>query len=239
MEMELPREIYETYKAVAEKFAAMHASMSDDDRREANKRAIQTIRARHQGSGVLDGSRYVCKSQHNTGWAAASKDALAFVDPSLGPVEHGKRTQMFMFDMISGGTRHINNFPIVARNFTEEPRNPEAFVLVPDAWDWLGNGPSGTHTYVGGGHDTDTCDTCGASRFDAVHQTELSKRKHRYDGGEQDTGLCDICQKKSDDPIHEVTSGGETGLTELLRQILDSNLRQEQKLEEIRTALLR
>ena len=222
MQMELPREIYETYRAVAEKFASLHASPNDDDRREAHKRSVQTIRARHHGTGVLDGSRYVCKSQHSNGWAAASKDALAFVDPSFGPVEHGRRSSMFMFDMISGSSRKTFGFPVVAHNFSEQPANPDAFILVPDTHDWLqeqgapATTPTApnTHAYEGGENDTGICDTCGKPRADAVHEV-----------------------KPKSDPVHASPDGASGDVQELLRQLVESSRRQEQRLDEIFRAL--
>lgn len=50
-----------------------------------------------------------------------------------------------------------------------------------------------THTYIGGGNDTGTCDQCGKPRADPVHDTPESMLPHAYDGGEQDTGVCDVC----------------------------------------------
>jgi len=46
MSMQIPRDIYDTWKAVADKFKFLHQG-TDDERREATKRGVQTIRARH------------------------------------------------------------------------------------------------------------------------------------------------------------------------------------------------
>lgn len=204
--MELPRSIYETYAAVARKFSSLHSSENDDDRREANKRGVQTIRARHKGTGELDGSRYVCKSEHNTGWSAASKDAPGYVAPEFGEPVHGAKMKMHMFDMISGGNRQVNAWPIRSHNFNDNPPNEDAYVLIPEPKDWLeGNGelPGTVHRYNGGGNDTNECDVCGKSRFDPVHFVPEGKQLHDYDGGEHDSGLCDICQKDRNDAIHQ------------------------------------
>ena len=141
--MDLPRPIYDTWKAVADKFKTLHQG-DDDARRLATRRGVQTIRARHRGgAGELDGSRYCCKTEH-ANLQAQSKDALAFVPD--GPVEHGRLAAMFMFDMINGGSRETNPFPIGAHNHEENPPNPDAFILLGpwpegDAFDWLTGTP--------------------------------------------------------------------------------------------------
>jgi len=95
--------------------------------------------------------------------------------------------------------------------------------------------PAATHKYVGGGNDTGECDVCHKPRFDPAHAIPESKTNHAYDGGEQDTGLCDICQKAKDDPIHApapipaVTATNDTN--DLLRAVLESNKRLEQKID--------
>lgn len=143
MTMDLPRPIYDTWKAVADKFKALHQG-DDDARRLATRRGVQTIRARHRGGvGVLDGSRYCCKTEH-ANLQAQSKDALAFVPDGL--VEHGRLATMFMFDMINGGSRETNPFPVGAHNHEENPPNPDAFILLGpwpegDAFDWLAGEP--------------------------------------------------------------------------------------------------
>jgi hypothetical protein len=120
MSMEMPQAVYDTYVKCVEKFPH---SGSDDDRRAANRKAIETIRAKH-------GLRWVAKSEHNTGWAAASKDALACVEEE--PV-HGQKMDMFIWDMINGTTRQP-----VPRHESEPKR--KAFALVPDTKDWLEDG---------------------------------------------------------------------------------------------------
>lgn len=138
--MQLPRPIYDTYKAVADKFHSLHASQNDDDRREGNKRCVQTIRAKHHGSGDLDGSRYVCKTEHSNGWAAASKDTVGYVESPL-PPQNGRESRMFMFDMVNGSSRAVNGYPIVADNHGGSEPNDTAYVLIPDAFDWLADEP--------------------------------------------------------------------------------------------------
>lgn len=133
--MQTPQAIWDCWKAVADKFKSLHQG-TDDDRREATKRGVQTIRARFIGqSGDLDGHRWTCKSEHNTGWSAQSKDALAFVEDE--PVETGRLARMYMFDMINGSTRDTNPYPVTAHNHEETPPNDDAYILVPDSYDWL------------------------------------------------------------------------------------------------------
>ena len=140
MGMELPREIYNTWKAVADKFSHLHKSRDDDDRRLATRFGVQTIRARHKGVGVLDGKRYVCKTEHSN-LAAQSKDTLGFVPIEEGVVEHGRLVNMHMFDMINGTTRETNAHPVHSHNFEELPPNPDGYILLMwpegDAYDWL------------------------------------------------------------------------------------------------------
>ena len=131
--MELPKPIYDTYKAVAEKFASLHASPNDDDRREAHRRGVQTIRARHRGEGELDGTRYVVKSEHAS-LGSPTKDALGFVDDGES-IEVGRLVKMHMFDMIGGSSRSVNKHPIHSHNFAEG--NEEAYITELVAKDWL------------------------------------------------------------------------------------------------------
>jgi len=131
MTMEMPREIYETWKAVADRFRTLHDG-SDDDRREATARGVATIRARHRGTGPLDGRRWVWKTEHSN-LSSPSKDTIAFVPD--GPITEGRLAPMFMFDMISGSTRETNPHPIVAHN--QEDGNEEAYILVVEPHDWL------------------------------------------------------------------------------------------------------
>src|SRR5688572_18002487 len=128
--MQIPREIYDTWKAVADKFKFLHQG-TDDERREATKRGVQTIRARHGE----DGKRWTCKSEHNTGWQSQSKDAIAYVEE--GPIVTGRLARMEMFDMISGSSRETNAYPVHSHNHQETPPNDDAFILVPDDFDWL------------------------------------------------------------------------------------------------------
>lgn len=116
--MQMHADVYATYLAVAAKFP--HTG-TEDERREATKKAVQTLRARH-------GDRWVCKTEHPTGWAAASKDAVAYVPTD--PVVHGAMVGMFIWDMVNGTTRQPN-----PRGESEPLRS--AFALVPEAFDWL------------------------------------------------------------------------------------------------------
>ena len=189
--MEMSQNVYDTYVAVEAKFRNRG---TDEQRREANRKAVATVRARH-------GGKWVCKSEHNLGWGSDSKDAMGYVPD--GPVVHGAKAKMFMWDMVTSAG-NVN-----PRGSAETAR--EAYVLIPEAFDWLTGvtdpidpGQGDTHLYIGGGNDTNTCDTCGKSRFDAIHAIPQSKAKHIYNGGEQDTGLCDICQQASVAAIHDL-----------------------------------
>jgi hypothetical protein len=228
--MILPNEVHQIVAAVARKFIDLHRG-TDDDRREGTKRAVQTIRAKLAGQGVLDGTRWVHKTQHSN-LAAPSKDAIAFVPE--GPITHGGKAGMFMFDTINGATREPN--PPGPGEFGEQ------FILIVDPHNWLSDTDTdtdrSTHKYVGGEHDTDICDVCQKHRDDPVHKIPESKGPHTYDGGENDTGRCDICQKAKDDPIHNTQPDPST-IGELLRQILESTKRQEQKLDSVIEALRR
>ena len=124
-EMTLPDQVHQIVAAVARKFIDLHRG-TDDDRREATKRGVQTIRAKLVGQGVLDGARWVHKTQHSN-LAAPSKDAIAFVPE--GPIEHGRKAGMFMFDTINGTTREAN--PPGPGEFGEQ------FILVVEPKDWL------------------------------------------------------------------------------------------------------
>jgi hypothetical protein len=116
--MVMPDDVYATLSAVVSKYPHIG---TDDERREAMKKVVQTIRFRH-------GERYVWKTEHQS-LIAPSKDGLGYVP--TGDVVHGQFTQMFIWDTISGSTRKPNNPPLNS----EELRS--AYVLVPEAKDWL------------------------------------------------------------------------------------------------------
>lgn len=150
--MLLPADVHATYAAAVAKFP--HTG-DDDARRAANRKAVETVRARH-------GSRWATKTEHANGWASAGKDALVFVPDD--PMVEGARARMFIWDMIIGDTR--------------QPKDPhesepirEAFLLVPEPKDWLSGDTDGPrqHVYDGGEHDTGTCDICGKPKDDPIH----------------------------------------------------------------------
>lgn len=190
--MMMPQDVYNTYSACVAKFP--HTG-TDDDRREANRKAVATLRALH-------GPQWVCKSEHNLGWPSASKDAVGYV-PS-GTAIHGQKVSMYIWDMINGVSRQPN-----PRGEADAPR--EAYALVPDPEDFLGGGPvtppppSGdTHRYVGGGNDTGTCDDCGKPKLDPVHAVPEGKVKgHTPWLGEDGKGDCDLCFQPVSAPIHQ------------------------------------
>ena len=143
--MQLPKPIYDTWVQVAEKFAHLHRG-TDADRALATRYGVQTIRFRHKGGeGPLDGSRYVHKTEHGN-MGSPSKDAIGYVDPDWGPVQHGRLSKMHMFDMIAGGARTTNKYPISSHNFEPgEHHNPDAYIILDwpegDAYDWLAGEP--------------------------------------------------------------------------------------------------
>lgn len=115
--MRLPDDVYATFTACVQKFP--HTG-SDDERRVAMEKAVQTIRARH-------GLRYVWKTEHSN-LSAPSKDGMGYVPD--GVVTHGERMRMFIWDMINGTTRQPN-----PQGESEPIR--EAYVLTPEPKDWL------------------------------------------------------------------------------------------------------
>ncbi len=119
MSMQMPDDVYATLAAVVQKFP--HTG-TDDERRDAMEKVVQTIRARF-------GHRWVWKTEH-VSLMAPSKDGLGYVPE--GEVVHGRHTSMFIWDTISGGTRQPNRQPLVS----EEARM--AYVLTPEPKDWLG-----------------------------------------------------------------------------------------------------
>lgn len=116
--MMMPADVHATFSAVVEKFP--HVG-DDDARRAAMRKAVETIRARH-------GERWATKTEHATGWESAAKDAIVFVPE--GPMVEGAKTKLFIWDMIDGATRKPK-----AAHESEALR--EAFLLVPEAHDWL------------------------------------------------------------------------------------------------------
>jgi hypothetical protein len=117
--MMLPAAVHATYAAVVAKFP--HTG-DDDHRREMHRRAVATVAARH-------GDDWVTKSEHNTGWADQSTDALAKLAAGQRPVT-GNRAPMFIWDMINGTTREVE-----AAHESEPLRS--AYVLAVEPYDWL------------------------------------------------------------------------------------------------------
>lgn len=189
--MRMPDDVYRIFADVARKYKTLHASANDDDRREATRRGVETIRARAE----TQADRWVHKAAGPGN--PPSKDAIAFIPG--GEIRDRLQTPMFMFDMINGSSRDVNPQP------TGELGTQ--WIVLTGTHDWLSDVPidppvGTTHKYDGGGNDTNECDVCHKSRFDPIHAIPQSKIKHTYDGGEQDTGLCDICQKPKDDALH-------------------------------------
>lgn len=130
-----------------------------------------------------------------TNWEGKATDIIV-MKPMLasGAIVDGQVQQI---DAVSG-----NGYPEAHPSWGVIDFNPDRTWVEPPAVSGGVPVPSTTHRYDGGGNDTGTCDTCGQSRFHAVHATPQSKVAHVYDGGEQDTGLCDICQLGPNDPRH-------------------------------------
>ncbi len=191
--MEMPANIYAVLRDVATKFKSMHQG-SDDDRREATKRGIETVHAKIPGSE---------RWQHKAAGPGnpPSKDAAAYIPD--GPIEDRKQVRMFMFDLINGATREMNGAPLNGEEGTQ-------WIVKVGAQDWLGGTgpvdppPAGdTHRYIGGGNDTGTCDECGQPRTAAVHRVPEGKiQGHAPWLGEDGKGDCDLCFKAVNDPIH-------------------------------------
>lgn len=116
--MEMPSEVYATLSAVVAKFP--HTG-TDDERRAAMEKAVQTIRARH-------GLQWVWKTEHQS-LIAPSKDGLGFVPNEL--PAHGRFTPMYIWDTISGSSRQPNPPPLVSEALRS------AYVLAPEPKDWL------------------------------------------------------------------------------------------------------
>lgn len=119
MNKRMPDDVYATLSAVVEKYP--HTG-TDDERREAMKKVVATIRARH-------GLAWTWKTEHQS-LIAPSKDGLGYVADGS-PAVHGQFTQMFIFDTINGGTRRPNAPPMMS----EEPR--PAYVVLVTPQDWL------------------------------------------------------------------------------------------------------
>lgn len=129
--MTLPKNVYDTWVAVAEKYSVLHMSPDDNKRREATRYGWETIVARHPEVRPF----LVLKTEHATGWSSQSKDTLGWVVDGQ-PIEHGREARMHMFDMINGTTRRTNPYPISSHNFEEG--NEEAIILVSTPKDHLG-----------------------------------------------------------------------------------------------------
>lgn len=117
-QMTMPADVYATAQAVVERYP--HTG-TDDERREAMKKLVQTLRARH-------GLRWVWKTEHQS-LIAPSKDGLGYI--ADGVIKHGELQTMYIWDTISGGTRKLNAAPLVS-----EGARP-AYTLAVEPKDWL------------------------------------------------------------------------------------------------------
>jgi hypothetical protein len=122
----LPADVHATFVACA---AVRPHVGTEDDRRAATRFAVETIRARH-------GLNWICKTEHETGWASASKDAIGDAGVPVYPADTGKRMKVFLWDMVNGETRQV-----LPAHESEEQR--WTYALVPDAIDHLAGGGPG------------------------------------------------------------------------------------------------
>ena len=83
--MIIPEQVYGIYHRCYQKFPELFGSSDDAQRREGNRRAIATIRAKK----VPDWQRWVWKTAHSNG-SSPSKDAMGFVpfDVPKGEIVH-------------------------------------------------------------------------------------------------------------------------------------------------------
>jgi hypothetical protein len=198
--MELPRDIRDTYEKVCEKFPALLQSKSDDDRRVLNRRAVATIRRRHRGTGELDGLRYVCKNEHRGAWDVDSKDSQGYVDRRVDASDHGREMDMHMFDMVDGTKRVVHPHPIKSHNRTDNPPNLTAYVLIPegeDDKDWLEeDGPVDPPPPDPGDTDTPIGRDVKHKWWRGDDEPRQDCNRNMTDGGD--------CDRFPDDPIHDV-----------------------------------
>jgi hypothetical protein len=126
--MILSTDVYNTFLECSRKFPHRNPNgeTTDNYRREAMKKAVATIRARHGGN-------YTTKTEHNTPdlWSAQSADALCYVP---GAPIHGKRMDMYIWDLVNGTT--------FEPQYTAESEDLRpAYVLIPETKDWLASIP--------------------------------------------------------------------------------------------------
>ena len=244
----------------AAELAAFHQSWNGGQRinDEAEKHRFTEALMAHFNQ--LDRSgRWGRKSRAGSGQPKSKDTGAYWVDANVPNGESDGR--IHAFDLITGSTGDVH-WDTAAENGDPLYANiharwyPVTGTTVPPP-----QRPENTHKYIGGGNDTGTCDVCNRSRMDPVHL--VNPNPHAYDGGEHDTGQCDICQKRKDDPIHQQAPPSERHMFEgsgrfcsacgkpsddavhrqdppedqavgdLLRQILDSSRRLEQKVDQL------
>lgn len=154
--MEMPQQVYDTFLAVQEKFPELRRG-DDEQRREGMRRGIATVNARVKGEGALDGARWVHKTEHSN-LSSHSKDALGFVPHDQGPLRHGEKQRMHLWDMVEGASRNV--FP---RGDSHEFR--EAFVIAVAPHDWLA---AAGGQQPGGGEEPDRKDPGGSGAVEAI-----------------------------------------------------------------------
>lgn len=119
--------------------------------------------------------------------------------------------QVLQIDAVSGNgypDAHVGWSPIDfnPERTWEEPPHPSAGPVDPTP------PPTGkTHRYIGGGHDTGTCDECGQPKFSPIHLVPEGALPHKPWQGEDGVGDCDICFQPVDAAIHNTTDPGEHG----------------------------
>ena len=136
--MNMPKVVYDILSQVHAKFRTMHDG-DDKTRSEAMRRGVQTVKAKlaaMNGTGALDPTRWVHKSQHSN-LASPSKDGISNVP--TGPVVHGQKASMYIYDTVDGTSREMNEYPI-------EPVDGkllDQWVIDPPAFDWLADDEPG------------------------------------------------------------------------------------------------
>lgn len=170
--MKLPADVHSTFTACVQKFP--HDG-DDDQRREAMKKAVQTIRSRH-------GLRYVWKSEHSN-LSSPSKDGMGFVPLEEGAIHEGERRRMFIWDMINGTTRQPNEAG------ESEPIR-EAYVLTPEPKDWL----AGTNPPPDVPPQPPSPDVIASLRAE-IAELRTTQRKHDADLGRIDAAALRLADR--------------------------------------------
>ena len=205
--MELPRNVYETFRRATEKYPHLPPER-EHQRREAMLKSVGTVRARH-------GKRWITKSEHNTGWNDQGTDSLCYVPESVpeSAIRNFARIDMFIWDLVDG----LSLQPQYVQH--SEPLR-KAYALLPEIKDWLDGedpvepgdiAPGQKHAYVRDDDERNECDVrftdgeqCNATREDPIHQIAEPDplRPHVFINiGQRGCGFPD-CGRALSDTIH-------------------------------------